>query len=116
MAYPSFEGFAKGMAERKEGVRLGFIHIDAHTDFNDDNALDGRYHHGTMVRRISENPAIDYKNLAWIGLNSPVTVDQFHLKREHNLNMMTARNVREQGIVDVMTDAMNTASDGVDAV
>jgi hypothetical protein len=30
--------------------------------------------------------------------------------------MMTARNVREQGIVDVMTDAMNTASDGVDAV
>ena len=116
VAYPSFEGFAKGMAERKEGVRLGFIHIDAHTDFNDDNTLGGRYHHGTMVRRISENPAIAYKNLAWVGLNSPVTIDQFQLKREHNLNMMTARNVRERGIVDVMTDAMNTASDGVDAV
>lgn len=116
VAYPSFEGFARGMAERHENLRLGFIHIDAHTDFNDSNALGGRYHHGTMVRRISENTAIDYRNLAWVGLNSPVTLDQFELKRAHNLNMMTAKNVRERGIAAVMTDAMNTAADGVDAV
>jgi agmatinase len=58
VAYPSFEGFARGMAERKENARLGFIHIDVHTDFNDNNSLGRRYHHGTMVRRISENPAI----------------------------------------------------------
>tara|TARA_Y100000815_G_scaffold243459_1_gene240976 strand:+ start:162 stop:293 length:132 start_codon:yes stop_codon:yes gene_type:complete len=43
---------------------MGFIHINAHTDFGDSNSLGGRYHHGTMARRISENPMIDYKNLA----------------------------------------------------
>jgi len=31
----------------------------------------------------------DYKNLAWVGLNSPATLDQFDLKRNHNLKMAT---------------------------
>jgi agmatinase len=116
VTYPAFEGFAKGMAERKEGIRLGHIHIDAHSDFNESNALGGRYHHGTMVRRISENPAISYKNLAWVGINSPVTLDQFDLKRSHNLKMLTAQNVRERGMTEVMQEAMDTAADGTDAV
>ena len=95
---------------------MGFIHIDAHTDFGDSNSLGGRYYHGTMARRISENPMIDYKNLAWVGLNSPATLDQFDLKRNHNLKMTIAQNVRDRGIVAIMNDAMETASDGVDAV
>ena len=103
-------------AMAKKHGPVGLVHIDAHTDFGDSNALGGRYHHGTMVRRISENPMIDYKNLAWVGLNSPVTLDQYELKRNHNLKMTTAQNVRERGIVDIMNDAMETASDGVDAV
>ena len=116
VTFPSFEGFALGMAERKEGVRLGHIHMDAHSDFNESNALGGRYHHGTMVRRISENASIDYKNLAWVGINSPVTLDQFDLKREHNLQMMTAKDVLERGMPEVMQQAMDVASDGTDAV
>ncbi len=116
VAYPSFEGYAKGFAERKENAKLGFIHIDAHTDFWDSHALGGKYHHGTMVRRISENPMVDYKNLAWVGLNSPVTLDQYELKRNHNLKMTTAQNVRDKGITQIMAEAMETASDGVDAV
>jgi arginase family enzyme len=69
-----------------------------------------------MASRISENPMIDYKNLAWVGLNSPVTLDQFDPKRNHNLKMTTAQNSRDLGIVAIMNDAMETASDGVDAV
>lgn len=59
---------------------------------------------------------IDYKNLAWVGLNSPATLDQCDLKRNHNLKMTTAQNARDLGIVAIMNDAMETASDGVDAV
>ena len=116
VAYPSFEGFAKGIAERTEGARLGYIHIDAHSDFQDGNSLGGRYHHGTMVRRVSENPIISYKNLSWVGLNSALTTDQHRLKRAHSLKMLTARSVRERGIVEVMKEAMDVAADGVDAV
>ena len=59
---------------------------------------------------------ISYKNLAWVGVNSPVTLDQFDLKREHSLKMMTAKNVRERGIAEVMQEAMDVAADGTNAV
>ena len=116
VAYPSFEGYAQGTAERKEGARLGYLHIDSHSDFSDGNSLGGRYHHGTMVRRISENPIISYKNLAWVGLHSALSVDQYRLKRSHGLKMLTSRDVRDRGIAEIMQEAMDVAADGVDAV
>ena len=64
LTYPSFEGFAKGIAERRPGAKLGHVHVDSHTDFRDSYADFGRYNHGTCVRRLSENPVIAYKNIA----------------------------------------------------
>ena len=117
ITYPSFTGFAKGIAERIPNVRLGYIHIDSHTDFWDDfEPLGGRYNHGTMARRISENPMVAYKNMAWVGLNHVLSIDQARLKRDHNLKMMTYLDNRERGIEQVMREAMDVASDGTDAV
>ncbi len=117
VTYPSFEGFALGIAERYPGARLGYIHIDSHSDFRDDmGELGGRFNHGTMVRRISENPMVSYKNLAWVGLNSALTTDQQDLRRKHNLLMTTSRQIYEQGVEEIMQLAMDTAADGVDAV
>ena len=117
VTYPSFTGFTKGIAERTPDARLGYIHIDSHTDFWDDFApLGGRYNHGTMARRISENPLVSYKNMAWVGLNHVLSIDQARLKREPNLKMMTYLDNRERGIEQVMREAMDVASDGVDAV
>jgi arginase family enzyme len=118
IAYPSFEGFARGMAERKSNLRLGYIHIDSHTDFGDNNAIGGRFTHGTCVRRISENTSvISLKNMAWVGINPPMlTIDQYRLYREHNLKMLTSLHIKEMGIEEAMKQAMETAADGVDAV
>ena len=116
VAYPSFTGFAQGIAERKPNARLGYIHLDSHADFSDGSELGGRYNHGTCVRRISENPMIDYKNLAWVGLNKSLTVDQLRLRRAHSLKMTTDVDIIERGIEQVMKEAMEVASDGTDAV
>ena len=116
VTYPSFTGFAKGTAERKPGAKIGYIHIDSHMDFQDSNALGGRYNHGTMVRRISENPMVSYSNLAWVGLNTGLKFDQALLRRAHNLKMMTYLDNRERGIEQVMREAMEVASDGTDVV
>ena len=78
--------------------------------------MGGRYNHGTMVRRISEMPMVSYKNLAWVGLNHVLSIDQARLKRDHNLKMMTYLDNRERGIKQVMQEAMDVASDGTDAV
>ena len=117
ITYPSFTGFAKGFAERRPNARIGYIHIDSHTDFWDDFApLGGRYNHGTMARRISENPMVSYKNMAWVGLNHVLSIDQARLKRDHNLKMMTYLDNRERSIMQVMQEAMDVAADGTDAV
>ena len=118
VAYPSFEGFARGFVERNPNAKLGYIHLDSHTDFYDDfGDLGGRYNHGTCVRRISENPVISLKNMSWVGLvGTGLTLDQYRLRRDHNLTMLTAKDVRERGIRDVMRQAMDVAADGVDAV
>ena len=117
VTYPSFTGFAKGLAERKPDARIGYIHIDSHSDFWDNwGELAGRYSHATMVRRITENPMIDFKNLAWVGLNCGVDLDQIRLRRQHNLEMMTYLDNLERGIEQVMREAMEVASDGTDVV
>jgi agmatinase len=118
VSYPSFTGFAKGMQERQHNVRLGYVHFDSHTDFRDETgSIGGRYTHGTMVRRISENPAIDFKNIVWVGLNGyGMNTDQYELKKEHNLRMLTSRNILQRGIEEIVREAMEAASDGVDAV
>ncbi|MFQ5873513.1 MAG: agmatinase family protein [Dehalococcoidia bacterium] len=116
VAYPSFEGFAKGIAERKDGARLGYIHIDSHSDFYDEYGSGSRYNHGTCARRISENPMVSYKNMAWVGLNKWLQSDQVRLRRKHGLKMTTERDIREHGIEEVMREAMAVAADGTDAV
>lgn len=118
VTYPSFEGFALGIAESRPNAKLGYIHIDSHTDFRDETgSIGGRYTHGTMVRRISENPMVSFNNLAWVGLNGyGLNVDQYQLKRKHSLTMLTSRNIRDVGIAEVIEEAMAVASDGTDAV
>ena len=116
VTYPSFTGFAKGVAERTPNARIGYIHIDSHSDFWDSDGRDGRYNHFTMVRRISENPMVSFKNLAWVGLTTGVTLEQDRLRRAHGLKMMTYADTRERGIAQVMKEAMDVASDGTDMV
>ena len=117
LTYPSFEGFARGMAERKENVRLGHVHIDSHTDFRDEYAGLGKFNHGTSVRRLSENPVISYKNMAWLGLNGSVLdSDIYRIYRDHGLKMISADDVRDRGIDETIREAVESAADGADAI
>ena len=117
LTYPSFEGFARGIAERRPGAKLGHVHIDSHTDFRDSYADFGRYNHGTCVRRLSENPVISYKNMAWVGLNGSVMdADIYRIYRSQRLKMMAAGDIRERGIGDVIKEAVETAADGTDSI
>ena len=117
ITYPCFEGFAKGMAESKPDARLGYVHIDSHPDFREGYRGLGRYNHATSARRLSENPMISYKNMAWVGLNGPVMdKDVYTSFQKHNFKMFTAKTIRNRGMDDVIREAMETAADSVDVV
>jgi agmatinase len=117
LTYPAFEGLARAMAERSDNVRLGHVHIDSHTDFRDRYTGFGKYNHGTSVRRISENSVIGYKNMAWVGLNGNIMdADIYRIYKDHGLKMVSASDIRNRGIAEAITDAVETAADGADAI
>ncbi|MFQ5875398.1 MAG: agmatinase family protein [Dehalococcoidia bacterium] len=117
VAYPSFEGFARGQIERKPNPRLGYVHIDSHPDFWDEQGVGGRYSHATSARRISESSTISYQNMAWLGLNGAVLdAEQYRMYRTHKLKMLTARMLLERGIEEAVQQVMEAAADSADAV
>lgn len=117
LTYPTFEGFAAGMADRKAAPRLGHVHFDSHTDFRNAYADLGQYSHGTCARRLSENPMIDYKNMAWVGLNGNIMdADIYRLCQSQHLKMITSNDIRDRGIRDAIQEAVEVAADGTDAI
>jgi agmatinase len=118
IAYPCFEGFVRGLLRRKSNPRVGYLHIDTHTDFRDTyGPVGGKYNHSTAARRVSENRAISYRNMAWIGLNGRVIPpDQYRLRKTHHLKMLSARAIRERGAREVVREAMEAVASETDAV
>jgi agmatinase len=118
IAYPSFEGFVRGMSERKPNPRLGYLHIDSHTDFRDQyGAIGGRYNHSTAARRVSENRAVSYRNMAWMGLNGRILdADMYRIYKTHRLKMLSARVIQERGPREVVREAMEAVASDTDAV
>ncbi len=98
------------------GKRIGFIQVDAHLDLVDDNPIFGRHYHGSLTRRIAELPAIDPRNMAWIGINGYVRLEQLEFVKESGSWMATRQEVRRRGISAVVEEAVSRASDGCDAV
>src|SRR5262249_50392451 len=118
VAYPSFEGFMRGMSERKSNPRLGYLHIDSHADFRDQyGSIGGRYNHSTAARRVSENSSVSYKNIAWLGINGPILDgDMYRMLRTHRLKMLSARTIQERGASEVVREAMEAVASHTDAV
>ena len=117
LAYPGFEGFSRGLMERGESPKLGYVHIDTHTDFRDRYGELGRYNHGTCARRISESSVVSYKNMSWVGLNGTIMdADIYKMYKKQQLKMSTANDVRSQGMEHVLRSAIEEAADGTDAV
>jgi arginase family enzyme len=117
IAYPCFEGFVRGMSERKESLRVGYLHIDTHSDFRFEYGPLGRYNHATSARRVSENRAASYRTMAWLGLNGSVLdAEMYRTFKRERLKMVTAKMIREQGAGAAVRQVMDRVADGVDAV
>lgn len=68
VGYPSCLGYVRALEETGDRPKVGYIHIDGHSDFSDEATPWGKYNHGTNARRISELAAISKANMVWIGL------------------------------------------------
>jgi arginase family enzyme len=112
VAYPSFEGVIRAWRDRKPGLKVGYLHIDSHTDFADNHHFHGRYNHGTAARRISEIPEVT--RMAWFGINIASSPSQYRIMEERKFLVHTSFYSRRVGVAASLRDLLGYVRDGVD--
>ncbi|TYT63609.1 agmatinase [Natrialba swarupiae] len=110
--FPSVRGFAEGRGYDS----VGFVQIDAHTDTVSESPVFGTEFHGSSTAQIADTPYVDYENVSQVGIRGYESPDFFEFADETGLNLYTMREVEDRGIGDVVSDAVEAAADGTDAV
>ena len=110
VAAPSVRGFQKG-----HGLKVGLIDFDAHNDLRDPR-YDGPSG-GTPFRQLIDQGYIDGRNAVQIGLHGFLSSSVLKAYADaKGLRMISAREVRQRGIVKVVEEALAQASDGTDVI
>ena len=110
--YPSCLGFCRAVAEMNPGVKVGYIHIDGHLDFNMGPEGVARYNNGTNARLTSELEQISRPNMVWIGIQGPCNLEAVQDIRNMGGTIFTSDDVHRLGPAEVGRQAGEWASDG----
>lgn len=115
---PSFWGASEGLSRGRPGFKMGYIHMDAHTDlFDEMPAANRRYNTGTCARRISELDVIDVRNMVWIGLRGWARpAEGWDYALQGGGHFFTMNEVRARGLQYVVREALELAGEGCDAI
>lgn len=112
VAFPAANGVIEAWRERKPDLKVGYLHIDSHSDFYDDRHGQGRFNHGTCARRISEIPEV--RRIAWYGLNGSSEPNQFHVMKERGFKAFTSWHTHRVGADKSMAEVLDYMMDGID--
>ena len=111
IAAPSIRAFKNGNGF----TNVGLIDFDANNDLRDP-AYDGPSS-GTPFRQMIDEGYIDGRNVVQVGLHgfaSSTVLKQY--TDENGLQMVSAREVRQRGIEQVVDEAIEKAGEGTDAI
>lgn len=114
VAYPACLGVIEAWRERMPGLKVGYLQLDAHTDFLEARLGTGRFHHGTFARRLAEVPEVT--TMVWFGISTGADPGQYELMRDRGFRVLTADYVHRVGAEQSMRDALEIALDGVDVL
>jgi len=112
LGYPDIKGLINSM----DGEKIGVINIDSHLDVR--HSHHGELSHGTPFRRLLEEPGtpLPPKNLVELGINgwatSRIYMDDV---RELGVTVIMARDLHRGDIDEIVAQALEIATDGVDA-
>jgi len=113
ISYPDI----KGWAEANGYDDIGLIHFDCHADTGDDGLTGFQYDHGAWVKRVYDDDLMAGDNYTLIGPRGfwpgPDTYEEM---READMKWYTSMDVGNMDLDDIVTDAVQRATDGTDAV
>lgn len=111
LTYPTFKGRAKALDKS-----IGIVQLDAHTDTWGTDELYGEYYHGSPMSHIAESEYGDYSNHAVVGLRGYADERFLDIESEGGLYAATTSEVKDRGIEPCLREAIEHASQDVDAV
>ena len=114
--YPSCLGFCRAVEEKDPEVKVGYIHIDGHLDFNMGVEGIARYNNGTNARLTSELDVISLPNMVWIGIQGPCNLEAVRYIRSMGGTIFTSEDLHQLGPIEVGRQAGEWASSGCDYV
>ena len=110
--FPAFEGFAEGAGHDD----VGFVQIDAHTDTVSESPVFRTDFHGSSTNLISESEYTDYDSVSQVGLRGYEAPEFFEFAEETGLSLHTMRDIEGSDIESAVTEAIDDAAAGNDAV
>jgi len=113
ISYPDI----KGWAEANGYENVGLIHFDCHADTGDDGLTGFEYDHGAWVKRVYDDGLVAGENYTLIGPRGfwPGP-DIYEDMRDAGMKWYTSMDVEGMALDDIVTDAVQRATDGTDAV
>ncbi|WP_299265581.1 agmatinase family protein [Halorientalis sp.] len=113
ISYPDI----KGWAEANGYEDVGLIHFDCHADTGDEGLTGFEYDHGAWVKRVFDDGLVTGENYTLIGPRGfwpgPEIYEEM---REAGMKWYTAMDVEEWDLDDIVTDAVQRATEDTDAV
>ena len=116
IGYPSCLGFCRALSEDQPTAKVGYIHIDHHLDFHDEDPLWGRYNSGTNARRIMEIDAVEPSSMVWVGIAGPAHLGPAEIIRRMGATIFTGQDILDMGASEVGKRAGELASKGCDYI
>ena len=104
ITYGSFRGFYKAMKEKYPDYEVGLIHFDAHMDVEDRYLNLPEVWHGNVFRKLIEEGYLKGQNMYTIGPRGVVGREWFDYVKEQKINLFTANNVKDKGILNVINE------------
>ena len=113
ISYPDI----KGWAEANGYEDIGLIHFDCHADTGDEGLTGFEYDHGAWVKRVFDDDLMAGENYTLIGPRGfwPGP-DIYEDMRDAGMKWYTSMEVGGMDLDDIVTDAVQRATDGTDAV
>lgn len=104
ITYGSFRGFYKAIKEKYPDYEVGLIHFDAHLDVEDKYLNMPEVWHGNVFRKLIEDTYLKGENMYTIGPRGVVGREWFDYVKEKKINLFTANNVKEKGILNIINE------------
>ncbi len=115
ITYPLVQGYADAIKERSGG-NIGYIQFSGRLDLGRQDPLWGEVWRGATARRIIDTGAVGPENMVWVGVNGYVPLEDWELSRKLPATVFTAEDVRERGIGEIASRALEIAGRGCDGV